>query len=305
MSQPLLNSEVPPFQPDLRRLHENLSRRIRGQPEIIGRLVRKLLRRELNAVPQRGSRGNFILVGPTGTGKTELALAVSELLFGPGGLARLDCSEVKTVESVMALLGDRDSGRGRFAQLHAEVPAGVWLVDEIEKSHPEFAQLFLQMTATGRITLANGAALDLRRIYIFVTSNLGGAEILGREHLPFVTLEKYVTRCVRRHLRPELVARFGAPLVFRPLNRGVQTEIAATKLDELIDWNRQQGREISCEDGVVRLLVQRGFSPELGARPLLDTIEELAGDAIVEQLLAGGHGHGRLATNGTLLRLKP
>ena len=150
-----------------------------------------------------------------------------------------------------------------------------------------------------------GQLRDLRRIYIFVTSNLGGAEILGREHLPFVTLEKYVTRCVRRHLRPELVARFGAPLVFRPLNRGVQTEIAATKLDELIDWNRQQGREISCEDGVVRLLVQRGFSPELGARPLLDTIEELAGDAIVEQLLAGGHGHGRLATNGTLLRLKP
>ena len=123
MQEPLFNSEPPPFQPDLRRLPENLAHRICGQTEVLHRLVRKLLRREFNAVPHRGSRGNFILVGPTGTGKTELALAVAELLFGPGCLARLDCSEFKTLESVMALLGDRDGGRVGGGSSRSTFPA--------------------------------------------------------------------------------------------------------------------------------------------------------------------------------------
>ncbi len=161
------------------------------------------------------------------------------------------------------------------------------------------------MTDAGRLTLANGETLDLSRIYIVVTSNLGSAEILGREHLPFASLEKHVVRCIQRHLRPELLARFKRPFVFRPLTREVQAEIAAERLKDLMAWEGAQGRRITYDDAVVRFVLQRGFSPRLGARPLLDTLHELVGNAIAVSLLDGGRGEGRLVIEGPQLRLTP
>ena len=185
------------------------------------------------------------------------------------------------------------------------MPAGVWLFDEIEKAHPEFVHLFLQMLDAGRLTLANGEVLDLTHLYIVMTSNLGSAEILGREHLPFASLEKHVTRCIQRHLRPELLARFKRPYVFRPLGREVQAEIAQQKLHDLAAWQQTQGRRITYAAVVVEFLVHRGFSPRLGARPLLDTIQELVGNAIADDLLANGRAQGQLVIEGTDLRVAP
>lgn len=139
----------------------------------------------------------------------------------------------------------------------------MWLLDEIEKAHPEFVHLLLQMTDAGRLTLANGETLDLSRIYIVVTSNLGSAEILGREHLPFASLEKHVVRCIRRHLRPELLARFGKPYVFRPLPREIQAEIAAEHLTELMRW-----RERPCFTGVDNHGVKSSQRAARAVRPL-------------------------------------
>jgi len=294
MEQRSLELGVGPFRPNPRRLHENLTSRIRGQPQVLLRLAEALLRRELNAVRQRGARGAFFFAGPTGVGKTETVLGVAELLFGPGRLVRFDSSEFKTLEAIALLLGNRTGDRGRFGQAHAHCPEGVWLFDEIEKSHPEFVHLFLQMTEAGRITLANGETLDLGRLYLFVTSNLGSAEILGRAHLPFASLERHVTRCVRRHLRPELLARFGPPYVFRPLSRAIQAEIVEQKFMEFLDWQKTQGRRVTCDAGVLRLLQRRGFSPTEGARPLSRLIEELCGNPISQERLAGKNGDGRL-----------
>jgi ATP-dependent Clp protease ATP-binding subunit ClpA len=292
--KPTKSTRAKLWRPELASLHSDLGQRIKGQPEVLARLAAAIIRRETEAVPSRGSRGNFFFPGPTGTGKTFTVQTVADLLFGPGHLVIFDCSEFKTVEGVTALLGNRTGDAGRFAAAYAQVPAGVYLFDEIEKAHPEFVDLFLQMAGDGRITSASGQTMDLSGIYLFVTSNLGSAQILGREHLPFSTLERHVIHHVQKHLRPELLGRFGHPYVFRPLTREAQREIAAAKLARLIEWQKGKGRKISCEQAVIDFLVQRGFSSRLGARPLLDAIEEHVGNAVASSLLSGGTGEGRL-----------
>jgi ATP-dependent Clp protease ATP-binding subunit ClpA len=164
----------------LSALEQALHQRIYGQQEVLSRLFRAIKRRELKTVPQRGPRGAFFFAGPTGVGKTEAAKTVAEVLFGAACFLRIDCSEYKTLASAEGLLGNRAGDRGRLGQAHDQAPSGVWLWDEIEKAHPELVQLFLQMADEGRVTLACGETLDLRNIYLIVTSNLGSAEIIGR-----------------------------------------------------------------------------------------------------------------------------
>jgi len=291
---------------ELGRLQEQLARRIQGQPEVGRRLTEALIRRELETVPQRGPRDAFFFAGPTGVGKSETVQVVAEILFGPGHLQIFDCSEFKTLEIVSSLLGSPSGDPGRFRSAYERVPRGAWLFDEVEKSHPDFVHYFLQMADFGRLTQANGDTLDLSGIYLFMTSNLGSAEILGREHLPFSSLERHVIRAVERHLRPELLGRFDRPYVFRPLGRETQRAIATQYLDELVTWElRQHGRRIVCDAGVLECLIQRGFSPRLGARPLLRVVRELVGNAIAQNLLAGGNGSGQLLVSGDRLRLIP
>ena len=286
------------------QLVPQLAARIKGQAEILARLGEAIKRCELDVVPPRGCRDCFFLAGPTGVGKTETALALGDLVFGPGHFVRFDCSEIKTLENVTALLGDRQKDRGRFGQAYAQVSEGIWLFDEIEKAHPEFVQLFLQMTDAGRITLANGQTLDLSQIYLFVTSNLGSAAILGRDNLPFTSLERHVVRSIQKHLRPELLGRFGAPYVFRPLQREVTIEIATLHFGNFLAWQTEKhGRVITADAEVVRFLLQRGFSAKLGARPLLFAIRIYVGNAIVENLMAGGNGSGRLVVVKDRLQL--
>ena len=295
-----------PLPPErLRDLQRDLTSRIVGQQEVHDRLVRAVLRLELGAVPPGGSERCFLLAGPTGVGKTETAETLATLLFGAGCFVRFDCAEFKTLERVNDLLGSRTGDPGRFRQAFASVSRGVWLFDEIEKAHPEFVHLFLAMTEANRVTMADGETLDLQHVYLMVTSNLGSAEILGREHLPFTSLENRVIRCVERHFRPELLRRFGKPFVFRPLGRATHERIVALHLGRFLQWHEAQGRRINCGTEVVRFLAAVGFSERLGAGPLLGAIRQFVGDAIAECLLAGEPASGRLVVEGSKLRLIP
>jgi ATP-dependent Clp protease ATP-binding subunit ClpB len=159
------------------------------------------------------------------------------------------------------------------------------------------------MTEANRVTLATGDTLDLSSLYIIVTSNLGSAEILGREHLPFVSMEKRVVRSIERHFRPELLRRFGHPYVFRPLGRAAQEAIVALHLQNFIQWHASRGRTLVAGPEVARFLAVVGFSPRLGAGPLLAAIHQHAGDAVIENLLSGGTGCGHLIVNGHHLKL--
>lgn len=294
------------IRPDLGSLKDSLNQRIIGQPEVISRLTEDILRRETEAIPQHGPRGAFFFCGPTGTGKNATVEALTEFLFGPGHLAVVDCAEFKSVESMEGLLGNRDGDPGRFAEMYAKVPAGVWIFDEIEKAQKDLiTNLFLQMVGEGRITAANGRTIDLSGIYIFVTSNLGSAEILGRQYLPFSSLERHVIKRVEQYMRPELLGRFGTPFVFRPLGRAAQSQIVVQKLSQLIAWQKTKGRSIEVEPAVISFLVQRGFSDRLGARPLIATVESLVGNAIVANVVKGLAESGRLVVHNNQLELVP
>ena len=201
--------------------------------------------------------------------------------------------------------GNRAGDRGRLGQAFDQIQNGVWLWDEIEKAHPELVQLFLQMADEARVTLACGETLDLRNIYLIVTSNLGSAEIIGREFLTFTSLERHVVNAIEQFLRPELLGRFGRPYVFRPLSRDVQVQITGQRLDELLAWELEQGRQIQPHPEVLPFLIHRGFSPRLGARPLLRFIEEMVGDAVADCLWNGGSGDGLLIVNGEQLEVVP
>jgi ATP-dependent Clp protease ATP-binding subunit ClpB len=287
-------------------LEATLQRRIRGQAEALARVIEAIRRRELNTVPQHGPRGCYIFAGPTGVGKTETAKTIAAVLFGADGFLRIDCSEYKTLDSLAALLGDPAGNRGRLGRAHDRSREGVWLWDEIEKGHPELVQLFLQMADAGRLTLACGDTLDLSGLYLILTTNLGSAEIIGREHLTFTSLERHVVRCIEQFLSPELVGRFtryAKPIVFRPLDRAVQAEITEQRQNDLILWQQGQARQIEVHPDVLLFLIYRGFSARLGARPLLGFIEEQIGNAIAESLIAGGTGSGTLVVVEDRLKL--
>src|ERR1017187_7444204 len=124
------------------------------------------------------------------------------------------------------------------------VPKGVWLFDEIEKGCPEFKNLLIQIIYESQVTLASGRTLDFSDIYVIATSNLGSREILERNHLPFESLEQHVVTVMEKWFLPELLARFEAFIVFRPLDWDTQQEITRKRLDELVVWHRERHQRI-------------------------------------------------------------
>jgi ATP-dependent Clp protease ATP-binding subunit ClpA len=276
-----------------------LARFVRGQSEVLETLAGAVARREHELAPPRGCRDAFLFVGPTGVGKTELARALAHALYGQGHWMRFDASEFALPQSLEVALGDGRGLKGRLASAYSTVPAGVWLFDEIEKGCEAFKDLLIQMTDAGRVTLASGERLDFSAIYIVATSNLGSREILEREHLPFTSLERHVVERLEHWLRPELLARFQTPFVFRPLDWEAQKEITRKRLNELVAWQaRRHQRLLLYEDAVVEHLIAAGFSRRHGARPLLRTIDRLVGDAILNGMQQDGAGSGRLAVHG-------
>lgn len=287
----------------LHSFRSELGRRICGQEDVLNAVNDAILRREFGAVPPVGRERCLIFAGPTGVGKTETAKACAELLFGTDALVRFDCGEFRTVESVALLIGDRAGDRGRFGSAFDQVPRGVWLLDELEKANPELLPLLMAMTDPGRLTLASGETLDLTGIYLIATTNLGSAEIIGRQHLPFSTLEKHVIRCIERQFRPELLARFHRPMVYRPMDAAMRANVVRLQLSKFLAWHAQNGRVIEPSPEVVHFLIHVGYSSRLGARPLVDAIHRYIGDAIVRRRLLGFSGRGRLVVVGNQLEV--
>lgn len=289
----------------LKSLGPELKRRICGQADVLDRIAAAAVRREMGAVPALGRERCMVFAGPTGVGKTETAKNLAQLVFGEGAFYRFDCGEFRTVEAVSNLLGDRHGDRGRFGEALTTVPKGVWLFDELEKANPEFLPLLMAMTDAGRLTLANGETLDLQPLYLIATTNLGSAEIVGRQNLSFVTLEKHVLRCIQRHFRPELVARFLPAFVFWPLNPDSMRRIVLLHLKDCLAWHATQGRLLTAGSEVVDFLCVVGFSSKLGARPLVDAIYQHIGDAVVRNRMSGRPESGRMVVVGNHLEIRP
>ena len=270
----------------LRHLEAHLCEQIRGQDYVISRVVPVLHRGELGLATPGRPRGSFLFLGPTGVGKTELTLLFTRYLFGNEKLFRFDMSEYQTQESLGLLLGGKLGELGLLGLTVAKSPTGTLLFDEIEKAHPRVLDVFLQILDAARVTMANGETLDLSGFYIVFTSNLGGADILNLQHSSFATMERHVLARAQQSLRPELFARITEKLVFDRLSYDEQLAIAKLHIDRELTFLRGKGFNLTAGETVVSFLIQRGFHPRLGARPLRDTIEKYLRGAIAEATLA-------------------
>jgi ATP-dependent Clp protease ATP-binding subunit ClpA len=286
----------------LTKLHELdslLPREIRGQSHALPRIISTLKRGELGLCKPGRPRGSFLLLGPTGVGKTEVTVVFTNHLFGTGRLFRFDMSEFQNQEALGLLLGAKLGERGFFGAIRENASEGTLLFDEIEKGHPRIMDLFLQLLDAARITIATGETLDFSGFYIVMTTNIGSAELMSLQHSSEATLERHVLTRAQQALRPEVFARISEKLVFHRLSYEHQLEIAQKFIAREVEFLTGRGHALQLDGSVLPFLVRKGFHPKLGARPMRDAVEKLVGDAVAECLLAGRQSGGVLVVDDT------
>jgi ATP-dependent Clp protease ATP-binding subunit ClpC len=286
------------------RLEELLSDRVVGHATELSRIAR-ILRRNAAGLGSRRPIGTFLLLGPTGVGKTETAKAVAEVLFfDENAMTRLDLSEYSEPHAVARLLGAPPGYVGHEAGGHLTEsvrrrPYQVILLDEIEKAHPDVLQAFLGVFDEGRMTDGRGRTVDFTNTVILLTSNVGAEETGAavRRRVGFggaagegrMAMERAVTTAARTALSPELYNRIDEVCVFAPLSRDEVKEIARRLLDGMgqalaID----RGVRFEFDSEVVEYLLDHGgFDPTLGARPMKRAIARLVEARLADTLLRG------------------
>lgn len=268
---------------DVRSLEGLFHRRVLGQPDAVACLVERVAMVKAGLTDPSRPLGVFLFVGPTGTGKTEIAKTLAEFLFGsPDRMIRLDMSEFKTPESLGRLLGESEESTESVALVNSirKQPFAVLLLDEFEKAHPMVWDLFLQVFDDGRLTDRRGNTADFRHCIIILTSNLGATSPRG-VGLGFGADAKRfssetVIRSVSQTFRPEFVNRLDRVVVFRPLSRSVMRDILHKELVEVLQRRGLRTREwaVEWDDSAIEFLLNRGFAADLGARPLKRAIEQ-------------------------------
>jgi len=271
-----------------------LPREIRGQPHTLPRIISSVQRGELGLTKPGRPRGSFLLLGPTGVGKTETVVVLTTHVFSPGQLFRFDMSEFQNQEALGLLLGARLGEVGYLGAVRERAAEGSLLFDEAEKAHPRVLDIMLQLLDAARITVATGQTLDFSGFYIWLTSNIGSAELMSLQHSNDATLERHVLTRAQQTLRPEIFARVNEKLVFHRLSYEHQLEIAEKFLSREIAFLKSRGHDLQLDKTVLPFLVRKGFHPKLGARPMRDAVEKLVGDAVSECLLQGRTACGAL-----------
>jgi ATP-dependent Clp protease ATP-binding subunit ClpC len=271
----------------LLNLEEQLHRRIVGQ-EVAVEAVADAVRAGRAGLGHPGRPvGSLLFLGPTGVGKTELARALAEALFGsPDRLVRLDMTEYADRSALTRLIGAPPGhvGYDEAGQLTEAVrrdPYTVLLLDEIDKAHAEVIATLLQVLDAGRLTDARGRVVDFRHAIVIMTSNLGSEEILAGAD------PEVVQFAVRRHFRPEFLNRVDDVVPFTALGPTELRRITTLLLDETRDRLRAQGVELIVDDDAADVLARLGHRPELGARPLRRTIAREVERRLSRMLLGG------------------
>jgi ATP-dependent Clp protease ATP-binding subunit ClpB len=279
----------------LQELDVLLPREIRGQAHTIPRIISAVRRGELGLTKPSRPRGSFLLLGPTGVGKTETVVVATNHVFGEGKLFRFDMSEFQNQEALGLLLGARLGEIGYLGAVRDRASEGSLLFDEAEKAHPRVLDILLQLLDAARLTVATGQTLDFSGFYVWLTSNIGSAELMSLQHSNEATLERHVLTRAQQALRPEIFARVNEKLVFHRLSYEHQLEIAEKFLSREIEFLAVRGHKVELDKTALPFLVRKGFHPKLGARPMRDAVEKLVGDAVTECLLAGRPACGILA----------
>ena len=287
----------------LLHLEEELQRRVVGQDQAIAAMARAIRRGRVGLGEPNRPIGSFLLLGPSGVGKTELCRALSAALFGQEeAMIRVDMSEYAESHAASRLVGSPPGyvGHEEGGQLTEKVrrrPYSVVLFDEIEKAHPEVWNLLLQILEDGRLTDSHGRRADFRNTVVVMTSNVGARQITSRGRLGFAgedgeqvrqrRISDQVTDELKRTFRPEFLNRIDETVVFRQLGEADLEEIAARLLEETGRRMEALGLTLRVEEGVTARLAREGFDPASGARPLRRRVQRLVEERVAEELLAG------------------
>jgi ATP-dependent Clp protease ATP-binding subunit ClpC len=279
----------------LLQLEEQLHRRIVGQEEAVSAIAEAVRRSRAGLGDPNRPVGSFLFLGPTGVGKTELARALADALFGDDeAMVRFDMSEFQERHTVSRLVGAPPGyvGYEEAGQLTETVrrrPYAVLLLDEIEKAHADVFNVLLQILDDGRLTDAQGRTVDFKNAVIIMTSNLGADRIQAhaRKRESFDDLKNDLMQLLRHSFRPEFLNRIDEIIVFRTLTQEQLLEITRLLLDRVSRRLRAQGIEPEFTDGAIAHLAEAGFDPEFGARPLRRAIQRLLENELSRMVLSG------------------
>jgi len=287
----------------LLRMEEELERRVVGQSEAVREVSDAVRRSRAGIADPNRPTGSFLFLGPTGVGKTELAKALAEFLFDDErAMVRVDMSEYSEKHSVARLVGappgyvGYEEG-GQLTEAVRRRPYSVILLDEVEKAHPEVFDVLLQVLDDGRLTDGQGRTVDFRNSIVILTSNMGSQFLIDTD-VPFDERKDQVLAVVRQQFRPEFLNRLDAMVMFNPLDREELMRIARIQIEQL--QRRLDERRISIEltEDARQWLVNTGFDPIYGARPLRRLVQTAVGDKLAVAILSGDIKDGDLVTVG-------
>jgi ATP-dependent Clp protease ATP-binding subunit ClpC len=286
----------------LLKMEDELHRGVIGQHEAIHAISDAVRRSRSGLRNPRRPIGSFIFLGPTGVGKTLLARTLAEFMFGdPDATIVVDCSEYGEKFNVSRLVGAPPGyvGYEEGGQLTEKVrrrPYSVVLFDEIEKAHPDIFSILLQLMDEGRLTDSFGRKVDFRNTIVIMTSNVGVGMLKKQDAMGFVqskddvdyeSMKKRLLDETKKVFRPEFLNRVDDIIVFHPLRRQDLEQIIYIELKEVRDRLKDKKMELSISDEALKFLIDEGYDPVFGARPLKRTIQKYIENVLAEEILSG------------------
>ena len=283
------------------RMEEELHKRVIGQEEAIVAVSKSIRRARAGIKDPKRPTGSFIFLGPSGVGKTELARTLAEFLFGDeDAMIQVDMSEYMEKHSVSRLVGSPpgyigyDEG-GQLTESVRRKPYSVVLLDEVEKAHPDVFNILLQILEDGKLTDAQGRKVDFRNTIVIMTSNIGAATIsknqsfgfsVGDESgLSYDEMKGRIMGELKKVFRPELLNRIDEVIVFHKLSKDEIKVIVELMMKRLREQMVEHEAAIELTEGAKELLVDKGYDPAMGARPLRRAIQRFIEDPLADYVL--------------------
>jgi ATP-dependent Clp protease ATP-binding subunit ClpA len=307
----------------LSQMEEILKKRVIGQDEAIS-IVSNAIRRSRSGIAEEDRPiGSFIFMGPTGVGKTELALALAEFMFGDEkAIIRLDMSEYMEKHSVSKMIGSPpgyvgyEEG-GQIAEMVRRRPYSIILLDEIEKAHPEVFNILLQILDRGRLTDAKGRVVNFKNSIIIMTSNIGSEHLQKMAEFGFAKSSEAkkqvenqkdkVLNSLKDYFKPEFLNRLDEVVVFNALGAAEVSEIVDLQIFKVAKRLENKKIKISVSELAKKIIAQRGFDPQFGARPLKRAIQQLILDPLAKLMVSGKIDAGdkvKIETEGKEIAIK-
>jgi len=286
----------------LLKLEDELHQTVVSQHEAIKTIAKAIRRARSGLKDPKRPMGSFIFIGPSGVGKTLLSKSLAEFMFGDEeSLVRIDMSEYMEKHNISRLVGAPPGyvGYEEGGQLTERIrrrPYAVVLLDEIEKAHPDVFNMLLQIMEEGQLTDSFGRRVDFRNVILIMTSNIGAELIKNKggfgfskqsEEADYDKIKKTLNSEIERYFRPEFINRLDEVIVFRPLTRENLINIVEYELKKVRGRLKDQGYLLEMDDSAKDFLIDKGYNPDFGARPLRRAIEQYVEDSLSESILRG------------------